>query len=58
MERVNPWFQLRNYILEQCISECEQQRFEMLEELLQICQNPFDEGMFGEEKVNKYSKVV
>ena len=58
MKRVNPWFQLRNYILEDCIKECEKGDNQMLEELLQICQNPFEEEKYGEEIVNKYSKVV
>jgi uncharacterized protein YdiU (UPF0061 family) len=54
MKTINPKYILKNYILEEIISKCENGDFKMLNDFLIIAQNPFDEHM----EYDKYSQAT
>ena len=43
MRAINPKYILKNYILQEIIEQCENGDFKMLNDFLEIAQNPFDE---------------
>jgi len=51
MRSINPKYVLKNYILQEIIKECENDDFTMLNDFLDIAQNPFDEH----KKYDKYA---
>jgi len=50
MNAVNPKFILRNYLLEEAIRAAENDDFSKIDELLQMCYNPYDEATISEFK--------
>lgn len=42
MNQVNPEFVLRNHVLQECIKEAEKGNFDLINQLLQIIQSPFN----------------
>jgi len=54
MKKVNPKFIIKNYMLQEAIDSAENGDFTLLNDLLNIAQNPFDEH----KKYDKYSKAT
>ena len=48
MNSVNPKFILRNYLLEEAIRAADKDDFGRVNELLQMCYNPFDDSAISE----------
>ena len=42
MEKINPAFILRNYLLEKAIKNAEKGDFTQVEQLLSLCEKPFE----------------
>jgi uncharacterized protein YdiU (UPF0061 family) len=43
MKKVNPKYTLKNYILQEAIDKAHEGDYQLVDELLYIAQNPFDE---------------
>ncbi len=52
MKKINPKYVLKNYILQDVIKEVENGNFELLNDILEIAKNPYDEHL----KYEKYAK--
>jgi uncharacterized protein YdiU (UPF0061 family) len=52
MRKINPKYVLKNYILQDVIKEADNGNFELLNDMLEIAKNPYDEHP----KYEKYSK--
>ena len=60
MQRSNPKFILRNYLLFECIEEIEKGKTEILDQLLKALQNPYEEPYpeFSVKRPSKYAGVA
>ncbi|MEA2019383.1 MAG: YdiU family protein [Campylobacterota bacterium] len=54
MDKINPKYILKNYIIQEVIDDANEDDFKLLNELLNIGQNPFDEH----QKFERYSKAT
>ena len=54
MDKVNPKYILKNYIIQEAIDDANEDSFELLNNLLKIAQNPFDEH----KEFERYSKAT
>jgi uncharacterized protein YdiU (UPF0061 family) len=52
MNRINPKFVLRNYLMEEAIRKAENDDFTGVEELLRLAMDPFNEESVGEVSTN------
>merc|ERR1711879_306996 len=58
MRENNPWFQLRNYLIQDAIKLAEQGDFSEVEKLYELSLNPYDHNMYVEASTGKLKESI
>merc|ERR1712178_11274 len=58
MRENNPWFQLRNYLIQDAIKLAEQGDYSELEKLYELSLNPYDHDMYVDKGTGKLKESI